>query len=92
MASQRTTTNETIQLGPFTLPRIWNGLWQLSSNAWGSAPSTKIRTQMLEYARQGYIAFGSSDFCHLFNLRKKANNKLRESYIDMVRLLFFVYE
>ncbi|KAK7692910.1 hypothetical protein QCA50_004548 [Cerrena zonata] len=58
MASQRTLTDETVQLGPFTLPRLWNGLWQLSSNAWGSAPSTKIRSQMLAYARQGFIAFG----------------------------------
>ncbi|CAL1707904.1 unnamed protein product [Somion occarium] len=65
MASPRTLTGETVQLGPFTLPRLWNGLWQLSSNAWGSAPSSKVRRQMSVYAKQGYIAFadhyGSSE-------------------------------
>ena len=50
---------ETFHLGPFVVPRLWNGLWQLSSNAWGSAPSSKIRLQMAEYAERGYTAFGS---------------------------------
>ena len=49
---------ETFQLGPFTAPRLFNSLWQLSSNAWGSAPSSRIRRQMAEYAEQGYTAFG----------------------------------
>lgn len=67
MASQRTFTDETVQLGPFTLPRLWNGLWQLSSNAWGSASANTVRNQMLAYARQGYIAFGESDLHHLIS-------------------------
>ena len=50
--------HETFQLGPFTVPRLFNGLWQLSSNAWGSAPSPKIRRQMAHYAAKGYTAFG----------------------------------
>ena len=49
---------ETFRLGQFTVPRLWNGLWQLSSNAWGSAPSAKIRRHMAHYAEKGYIAFG----------------------------------
>ncbi|KAF7790384.1 hypothetical protein EIP86_001339 [Pleurotus ostreatoroseus] len=49
---------ETFKLGPFIVPRIFNGLWQLSSNAWGSASSYKIRQQMAEYSAQGFIAFG----------------------------------
>ncbi|KAJ3543813.1 hypothetical protein NM688_g5818 [Phlebia brevispora] len=54
---QKDELKETFQLGPFVVPRIWNGLWQLSSNAWGSASSYKIRRQMAEYAEQGFIAF-----------------------------------
>lgn len=50
---------ETFQLGPFTVPRLFNGLWQLSSNAWGTAPVPKIRRHMAQYAEQGYIAFGT---------------------------------
>ncbi|KAI0685209.1 Aldo/keto reductase [Cytidiella melzeri] len=48
---------ETFKLGPYVVPRLWNGLWQLSSNAWGSAPSSKIRRHMAQYVSQGYIAF-----------------------------------
>ncbi|KAH9852871.1 Aldo/keto reductase [Lenzites betulinus] len=39
------------------LPRIWNGLWQLSSSAWGSAPVPKIREAMASYMAKGYSAF-----------------------------------
>lgn len=49
---------EYFSLGPFELPRIWTGLWQLSSNAWGSAPASKVRSEMARYAEQGYTAFG----------------------------------
>ncbi|KAG6810585.1 hypothetical protein H0H92_011219 [Tricholoma furcatifolium] len=34
---------ETFPLGPFIAPRVWTGLWQLSSNAWGSAPVSRIK-------------------------------------------------
>ncbi|KAI0776535.1 Aldo/keto reductase [Trametes elegans] len=40
-----------------TLPRIWTGLWQLSSNAWGSAPAQKVRDAMAMYAEKGFDAF-----------------------------------
>lgn len=50
---------ETFRLGQFTVPRLFHGFWQLSSNAWGSAPSPKIRRHMAQYAEQGYIAFGT---------------------------------
>ncbi|KII83693.1 hypothetical protein PLICRDRAFT_46832 [Plicaturopsis crispa FD-325 SS-3] len=52
---------EYFQLGPFTAPRIWTGLWQLSSNAWGSAPVSKIRQGMARYVEQGYTAFDMAD-------------------------------
>ncbi|KAJ2918781.1 hypothetical protein MD484_g1594, partial [Candolleomyces efflorescens] len=34
---------ETFRLGPFITPRLWVGLWQLSSNAWGSVSAAKVR-------------------------------------------------
>ncbi|KAH9945677.1 NADP-dependent oxidoreductase domain-containing protein [Amylocystis lapponica] len=52
---------ESFQLGPFLVPRIWTGLWQLSSNAWGSAPTPRIRRQMAQYVELGYKAFGMAD-------------------------------
>lgn len=53
--------NETFTLGPFRdVPRIWSGLWQLSSNAWGSVPASKVRAEMLRYTELGYTAFGTS--------------------------------
>ena len=51
---------ETFRLGDRELPRLFNGLWQLSSNSWGSAPAAKIRRQMATYAEHGYTAFGKS--------------------------------
>ncbi|EGN92064.1 hypothetical protein SERLA73DRAFT_191639 [Serpula lacrymans var. lacrymans S7.3] len=48
---------ETFALGPFLAPRIWTGLWQLSSNAWGSAPAARIRQGMLRHLTSGYTAF-----------------------------------
>lgn len=68
-AEDRNTENhETFQLGPFVVPRIWTGLWQLSSNAWGSAPTPKIKGQMTVYAERGYTAFGMSN-ADIFMLR-----------------------
>ncbi|KAJ7202572.1 NADP-dependent oxidoreductase domain-containing protein [Mycena pura] len=47
----------TFQLGPFAAPRVWTGLWQLSSNAWGTAPVSKIRQAMGRHVAQGHTAF-----------------------------------
>jgi len=52
---------ETFVLGPFIVPRIWVGLWQLSSNAWGSAPAARIRQGMARHAELGYSAFDMAD-------------------------------
>ncbi|EDR02627.1 uncharacterized protein LACBIDRAFT_308315 [Laccaria bicolor S238N-H82] len=49
---------ESFRLGPFVVPRVWTGLWQLSSNAWGSAPVAKVRQGMARHVRLGYTAFG----------------------------------
>lgn len=56
--STKPQTVETFHLGSFVLPRLFTGLWQLSSNSWGSAPAAKIRRQMADYAENGYTAFG----------------------------------
>lgn len=58
--------HETFELGPLVVPRIWTGLWQLSSNAWGSAPTPKIRSQMASYAERGYTAFGKFIVCSVY--------------------------
>ena len=52
---------ETFPLGPFSPPRLWVGLWQLSSTAWGSAPAAKIREAMARHVEQGYTAFGKEE-------------------------------
>ncbi|KAF8179923.1 NADP-dependent oxidoreductase domain-containing protein [Mycena galopus ATCC 62051] len=53
--------HETFQLGPFTTPRLWTGLWQLSSNAWGTASVAKIRQAMGRHVNRGFTAFGSAE-------------------------------
>ncbi|KAJ7149572.1 Aldo keto reductase [Mycena filopes] len=50
--------HETVKLGDFTVPRLWTGLWQLSSNAWGSASVPKIRQAMGRHVELGHTAFG----------------------------------
>lgn len=58
MSLSPTCARETFELGPFIVPRIWTGLWQLSSNAWGSASASKIRLGMSRHVELGYTAFG----------------------------------
>lgn len=49
---------EYTQLGPLSVPRLFIGLWQLSSNAWGTAPVSKIRAEMKRHVDEGFTAFG----------------------------------
>ncbi|KAJ7479521.1 Aldo keto reductase [Mycena latifolia] len=49
--------HKTFKLGPFTVPRLWTGLWQLSSNAWGTASVPKIREAMGRHVALGQTAF-----------------------------------
>jgi hypothetical protein len=53
---------ETVRLGSLTVPRVWTGLWQLSSTAWGTASATRVRQEMGRYVDRGYTAFGKSMF------------------------------
>jgi hypothetical protein len=57
---------EHFRLGSMVVPRLFVGLWQLSSNAWGSAPVSKIYEGMDQHVKMGYTAFGRFIFIFLF--------------------------
>lgn len=52
---------ETFSLGNYTLPRIFSGLWQMSSPSWGSAPSSDIMQQFSKHVKSGFTAFDMAD-------------------------------
>lgn len=52
---------ETFLLNGHKVPRIFSGLWQMSSPAWGSASSPKIIEQFSKHVRQGFTAFDMAD-------------------------------
>jgi hypothetical protein len=52
---------ETFELQGRKLPRIFSGLWQMSSPSWGWAPTWKIIAQFSKYVSAGMIAFDMAD-------------------------------
>jgi len=52
---------ETFHLNGRSLPRLFSGLWQMSSPSWGSAPATKIIAQFSRYVSAGMVAFDMAD-------------------------------
>jgi len=52
---------ETFDLAGRCLPRIFSGLWQLSSPAWGSAPASEIFNQFSLHVSSGFTAFDMAD-------------------------------
>lgn len=52
---------ETFSLNDRELPRVFSGLWQLSSPAWGSTPTSKIVSQFLKHIQGGFTAFDMAD-------------------------------
>jgi aryl-alcohol dehydrogenase-like predicted oxidoreductase len=52
---------ETFKLDGQTLPRLFSGLWQLSSPSWGTASTLKIRQQFSAYAAKGFTAYDMAD-------------------------------
>jgi aryl-alcohol dehydrogenase-like predicted oxidoreductase len=58
---QPSTTVETFSLKAFELPRLFSGLWQLSSPSWGSASQSQMMTQFMEYISNGFTAFDMAD-------------------------------
>ena len=81
-------TTETFILGPFVVPRIWVGLWQLSSNAWGSAPAARIRQGMSRHAELGYNAFGTSASS---SLSARANRYSCQTWCGIPTIHFFAF-
>ena len=52
---------ETFELSGVTLPRLFSGLWQLSSPSWGVASRAKIFQQFSTFVHKGYTAFDMAD-------------------------------
>ncbi|KAL5612978.1 hypothetical protein BROUX41_003944 [Berkeleyomyces rouxiae] len=52
---------ETFSMGDKVLPRLFSGLWQLSSPSWGVASKAKIMAQFEYYANLGFTAFDMAD-------------------------------
>lgn len=52
---------ETFSLGGQTLPRIFSGLWQMSSPSWGSASIAQIMQQFTKHVQGGFTAFDMAD-------------------------------
>lgn len=49
---------ERVQLGKSLVPRIFMGLWQFSSPAWGTASTSKIHKDFRKHVDAGYTAYG----------------------------------
>lgn len=52
---------EKMKLGNLEFPRLFNGLWQLSSPAWGSATAEKQETALQELVEAGLYATDMAD-------------------------------
>ena len=63
-ASNLSVSSETIleltRLGGFDVPRIFMGLWQFSSPAWGTTSRPKIHRSFREHVDAGLVAYGIS--------------------------------
>jgi hypothetical protein len=49
---------ETFQLGNSEVPRMFMGLWQFSSPAWGTASRSKINADFRKHVDAGFTAYG----------------------------------
>ncbi|THV06852.1 aldo/keto reductase [Dendrothele bispora CBS 962.96] len=52
---------EYVYLGNIKVPRLFNGLWQMSSPAWGSASSFKQELALTQLVKKGLIATDMAD-------------------------------
>lgn len=57
-AEKRRVGIETFRLGPHLMPRVFNGLWQLSSPAWGSAGAESQEAALAELVELGLSTAG----------------------------------
>ncbi|KAJ6002220.1 hypothetical protein N7499_001915 [Penicillium canescens] len=53
--------SETFEMAGIQLPRLFSGLWQLSSPAWGIAPRSRIMQQFSKHVGSGLTAFDMAD-------------------------------
>jgi len=49
---------ERFQVGKFLVPRMFMGLWQFSSPAWGTASKSKINNHFRKHVDAGFAAYG----------------------------------
>lgn len=52
---------ETFKLKGIELPRLFSGLWQLSSPSWGAASQSQMFKQFADYIACGFTAFDTAD-------------------------------
>lgn len=72
---------ETVKLGGDIVPRIFMGLWQFSSSAWGTASRSMIHNDFRKHVDAGLIAYGKyavSDF-QLSNTKRPCHADFRNS-------------
>lgn len=61
MSPQARVGIETFEVHGITVPRLFCGLWQLSSPSWGTASHSAIMTQFLQHVHAGFSAFDMAD-------------------------------
>jgi len=59
--SRRTFEIETFKVGPYQMPRLFNGLWQLSSPAWGSGSAESQEKALAGFVEDGLTAADMAD-------------------------------
>lgn len=52
---------ESFQLGSAEVPRIFMGLWQFSSPAWGTASKSKVDRRLRKHVDAGLVAYDMAD-------------------------------
>ena len=52
---------ETFRIKDIELPKLFAGLWQLSSPSWGTASQTQMFKQFVDYIAGGFTAFDMAD-------------------------------
>jgi len=53
--------SETVQLGSLEVPRMFAGLWQFSSPAWGTASRAQINADFRKHVDAGFTAYDMAD-------------------------------
>lgn len=59
--SKRQVDSETFRVGPYQMPRLFNGLWQLSSPAWGSGSAESQEAALAGLMEDGLNAADMAD-------------------------------